>query len=235
MCHSYSTSIFALEAANDFLLPRGLELNKEKTKIIDIRQNPFEFVGFEFKWIEGKNKTKIYNYPTKRAEIRIKSRVEKTIRKHFYNPYVVFFKLNSILRGWCNFYSTGNSKAAFSQLSYWLWHKIYYYLKKYYSTAPGIRYKQRIFRKTLTYTIFHRHAFPHQGMSKWWHVYKPKSLHDKKQSKYLALYAPAKTIVATPSISTKGGNQTGGQSAYHIDDREKLLKFALKWQKKHIL
>nr|QQY84808.1 putative reverse transcriptase, intron maturase and HNH endonuclease [Chaetophora lobata] len=233
MCFSYTTAQFALQAANDFLFPRGLELNKEKTKIIDIRHNPFEFVGFEFKWIQGKTLTKFYNYPTKRAEERIKSNINETIREKFSNPYIAFFKINSILRGWCNYYSTGNSKASFSQLSYWLWHKIYHYLKDFYTNAPGIRFRQRVYRKRLHYTIFHRHAFPHQGMRKWWHVYTPNSKHDirKKGSNYLALYAPAKTTVATPTISTIGGNQSGGLNAYHSSDREKLLKFALKWKK----
>jgi RNA-directed DNA polymerase len=233
MCFSHTTAQFALQAANDFLFPRGLELNKEKTKIIDLRHEPFEFVGFEFKWIQGKISTKFYNYPTKRAEERIKSSINETIRKHFFNPYVVFFKLNSILRGWCNYYSTGNSKDSFSQLSYWLWHRIYHYLKDFYSNAPGIRFRQRIYRKRLNYTIFHRHAFPHQGMRKWWHVYTPRNILEKRKiaSNYLALYAPAKTTVATPTISTIGGNLAGGLSAYHQLDREKLLKFALKWKK----
>lgn len=150
-----------LQNIDAFRKPRGLEVNFNKTKVKNLRNNEtFNFVGFEFSITRKHGKWKIYNFPPQAKIQKLKEKVEQTIRKHKANPYVTFYMVNSIVRGWCNFYSTGNSKAAFNVLRKWLWDRIYRYLFKFYSLQGQYKKKSRLYKKMISSAIFRNNLLP---------------------------------------------------------------------------
>lgn len=111
---------------SEFLKQRGLELSKEKTTITHI-SNGFDFLGWNFKKYNGKliikASVKSLNKVTKKAsEIIHKNRTAK-------QEYLIY-KLNQVLRGWCNYHQTVCSKQIFKVLNHriftmlWKWAEI---------------------------------------------------------------------------------------------------------------
>lgn len=122
----------------------GLELNPRKTRITHTLHNVgrekagFDFLGFNIKqhkvgkYTSGKDtKGDLLGYKT------IIKPSKNSIRKHYrkiseeieksksLKQEVLIHRLNPIIRGWCNYYSTSVSKRVFSQLGHLVWWKLW--------------------------------------------------------------------------------------------------------------
>lgn len=218
-----------LHKIKEFLAPRGLEVNKAKTKIKDLHKgDKFNFVGFEFAITKKHGKWKVYNYPPDTKIKSLKQKIRTTIFTHRKNPYICFYMVNSILRGWCNFYSSGNSKKILSTLRRWIFLKIYRYLFKFYSLQKKFKKSsQRRYKKAISSEIFKTNLLPTPYSptgSKWFAIpgeYTPVRRGDAKP---YYLFNPGYVEVSTPSIIT-------GKSCFHPVDRLELQNKALFWQR----
>ncbi len=99
----------------------GVDVNKEKTKVVTITnpQASFAFLGFDFRWERSKRSGTWYPHTTPRAkkvhELQAKIRETLDHRRHLTVTDAVAV-LNPILRGWVNFFRVGNSAPAFAKI-----------------------------------------------------------------------------------------------------------------------
>lgn len=93
----------------------GLHVHPEKTKIVNSKQEIFVFLGHEFK--PGKRMV-----PSKKAMTKFKEQVKTITRRNqtVHVPTLVKKRLNPYLRGWGNYYGTGNVKTQFRELDAWI-------------------------------------------------------------------------------------------------------------------
>lgn len=134
LTRSPGQSAAALDGARDILGSMGLELHPDKTRIIDLREGRggFDFLGCHFRarmsgrlW-EQKRIVRYYlhRWPSQRAMKRLREKVrDRTGRSRVgWSIEWVIDELNPILRGWGNYFRTGNAADKFTQVDrYVVW------------------------------------------------------------------------------------------------------------------
>ncbi|MFC5735979.1 group II intron reverse transcriptase/maturase [Cytobacillus gottheilii] len=100
----------AAALTKDELKELGLEIAKEKTKVVDFQKDNFDFLGFTFHhWREGKNNKKPVFHVTPKAEsikdFRLKIK-EKTRKNLTLSKEEWIKRVNPIIRGKVNYYVT---------------------------------------------------------------------------------------------------------------------------------
>lgn len=132
----------------EFLKPRGLEINEDKTTIQHITDG-FNFLGWEIKrrpinTTMNNVKPKTHPYRQTSALIirprpdGVKSLKLRLREEVFNNPkylarplHIIFQKHNEIMRGWCCYFWTSyHSQAVFIKLAHWQWSKMIRFLKR---------------------------------------------------------------------------------------------------------
>ena len=114
----------------------GLELHPEKTRRVNLYdgQEGFDFLGHHLhKRMSGKiweqRRKRLYflhRWPSDRAMKRIREKVrERTPRGRSHADIrVVIADLNPVLRGWANYFRTGNAAKRFNQLDSYVWRRL---------------------------------------------------------------------------------------------------------------
>jgi group II intron reverse transcriptase/maturase len=117
-----------------WLEARGLALNETKTRVINTREEGFEFLGFAFRWQRSrKGGDYVHTEPSAASRARLRKRMrELTPRKTTWKatPGVVK-EINAVVRGWGNYFALGHYGHVFEQtrrftshrLRQWLWRK----------------------------------------------------------------------------------------------------------------
>lgn len=110
----------ALQRLQKQLEPLGVELNLEKTRMVDVLQGEsFAFLGFDFRRVLNRNKTRhfICMTPKKKARTAVKARIRELIQNAGAKPAQDLVKqINAVLTGWVNYFRVGNSSRAFSEV-----------------------------------------------------------------------------------------------------------------------
>ncbi|MGH8577877.1 MAG: group II intron reverse transcriptase/maturase [Gammaproteobacteria bacterium] len=103
----------------------GLELNPDKTRKVDLREGRqgFDFLGCHFRarvsgrlLEQGIRRYYLHRWPSKRAMNRVRSRVRELTGRNrggVKDIRVVIRDLNPVLRGWGNYFRTGNAAVKF--------------------------------------------------------------------------------------------------------------------------
>jgi len=135
LCRSAAQARRALDAVGEILADLGLQLHPDKTRIVDLRQGRegFDFLGCHFRarmsgrlW-EQKRIVRYYlhRWPALRAMKRLREKVKaRTSRNRVgvRDIRIVIDELNPILRGWGNYFRTGNAADKFRQVDdYVVW------------------------------------------------------------------------------------------------------------------
>jgi RNA-directed DNA polymerase len=134
------------EVISEWLADMGLELKPSKTRIAHTLENyekekaGFDFLGFQIRQHKvGKYKSgrdsegrllgfKTIISPSKESQKRHYQRMSEEIEKlKGQSQTVLIAKLNPIIRGWCNYFSTGVSQKIFSKI----WHLTVWKLLKW--------------------------------------------------------------------------------------------------------
>ena len=126
-----------IERLKSLLQRMGLTINETKTRQIDARIEGFNFLGFTIRYdcdIKGR-KTKYWNImPSKKSEQKIRDNVAEYLKAHgHYNARDVAVGLNSITRGWLNYFDIkGVSYPAMSKrrLRFYLFNSLNRYYKR---------------------------------------------------------------------------------------------------------
>jgi RNA-directed DNA polymerase len=135
---------FYLEQAKKVLDRLGLKLNEQKTRIVNVREDSFDFLGNRFVVHPSKRsgELKTFYYPTPKAMKAVKKKIQEVIRKgqHRDLPKLIQEKVNPILRGWGNYFKIGNSRKHFlSVANYTTWTLCIMLRKKHKKRAKGWR------------------------------------------------------------------------------------------------
>jgi len=111
-----------------FLQIRGLELNMEKSKSVHLayKGNSLHFLGFMLKLGKNGYKETLYIRPDPNKVERFKRRLKNIFSESIsLSSYALVEKLNSIVRGWANYYCHCNASSVFNHLDKYLW-QLYY-------------------------------------------------------------------------------------------------------------
>lgn len=110
----------ALQRLEEQLALLGVELNREKTKVVDtLSGEAFGFLGFDLRRVRKRKREGYYLLmtPKKKARKAIKARVRDIIRGGGAVPAkAIVTHINATLVGWVNYFRVGNSSRAFSEV-----------------------------------------------------------------------------------------------------------------------
>jgi group II intron reverse transcriptase/maturase len=136
----------ALQRLQEQLTPLGVELNKEKTKVVDtLTGEAFGFLGFDLRRVRKSsgNGYFLLMTPKKKARKAIKAKVRDIIRRGGETPMPkVVAQINASLAGWVNYFRVGNANRAFSEVHGYMEMKVRTLLtrrKRRYKTSIGWR------------------------------------------------------------------------------------------------
>src|SRR6266550_745439 len=110
----------ALQRLQEQLVPLGVELNKEKTKVVGIlKGEAFGFLGFDLRRVHKRKRDGyfILMTPKKKARKAIKSKIRDLIRHGGATPAkMLVAQINAVLAGWVHYFRVGHSSRAFSEV-----------------------------------------------------------------------------------------------------------------------
>jgi RNA-directed DNA polymerase len=118
----------ALQRLQEQLAPLGVELNKEKTKVVDmLNGESFGFLGFDLRRARKSSGRGyfILMTPKKKARTAIKARIRDIIRRGGATPAKkLVTQINAVLAGWVNYFRVGNASRTFSEVRQYVEMKI---------------------------------------------------------------------------------------------------------------
>jgi RNA-directed DNA polymerase len=127
ICRSEAQARAAQELAGTVLAGLALELHPEKTMVVDLREGRegFDFLGCHFRarvsgrMLErGVRRYYLQRWPSNRAMTRVRGKLKAKTGKGRAGQDIreVIADLNPILRGWGNYFRTGNAAKKFNQI-----------------------------------------------------------------------------------------------------------------------
>lgn len=127
----------AKEKLRRILARMGLTLNEEKTRLVQASNTPFNFLGFTIRFdrdIHGRNSRYWNIIPSAKSKNKIREKLKEFLDCHgHFNPRQVAAGLNTILRGWLNYFDIPKvSYPAMSrrELRYYLVESLYRYYNR---------------------------------------------------------------------------------------------------------
>jgi RNA-directed DNA polymerase len=118
LCHTRDQAEQVKARLADWLTPRGLAFNEDKTRIVHLTEG-FDFLGFH---VRRYSNGKLIIKPSKAAVKRFRQRLRTEMRAlRGGNAAMVISRLNPILRGWAAYYRTVVSKHTFVSIDSYLW------------------------------------------------------------------------------------------------------------------
>jgi RNA-directed DNA polymerase len=149
-CRSEAEASAAQHLAGEVLAGLGLELHPEKTRVVDLRdgREGFEFLGCHFRarvsgrlLERGVRRYYLQRWPSQRAMKRIRARIKALTGRGRAGMDIrdVIAAINPILRGWGNYFRTGNAARKFLQIDRYVEHRLWRLMRKRYgrNLKPG--------------------------------------------------------------------------------------------------
>jgi RNA-directed DNA polymerase len=129
LCRGERQARAALEAVGEILTGLGLELHPGKTRVVDLREGRegLDFLGCHFRarmsgrlWEQrGVVRYYLHRWPSQAAMNRVRGKVRARTGRHRVGVRdigLLIEELNPILRGWGNYFRTGNAADKFRQI-----------------------------------------------------------------------------------------------------------------------
>jgi RNA-directed DNA polymerase len=149
-CRSEAEARAAQRLAGEVLAGLGLELHPEKTRLVDLREGRegFDFLGCHFRarvsgrMLErGVRRYYLQRWPSQRAMKRIRARIKALTGRGRAGMDIrdVIAAINPILRGWGNYFRTGNAARKFLQIDDYVRSRLRGLMRKRYgrNLRPG--------------------------------------------------------------------------------------------------
>jgi RNA-directed DNA polymerase len=142
LCHSQDQARQVQARLAEWLTPRGLAFNLEKTTIVSLEGEGFDFLGFNVR----RYRQKLLIKPSKAAVKRIRSRLSVEMRHlRGSNAPTVLVKIAPIVRGWAAYYRGVVSKKIFGDLDHHMWKLTYKWAKYSHTNKPRFWIVNRYF------------------------------------------------------------------------------------------
>jgi RNA-directed DNA polymerase len=129
LCRSQRQAQAALDAVGQILTELGLRLHPDKSRIADLRQGRegFDFLGCQFharmsgrQWQQRRIvRHYLHRWPSQKAMKRLREKVKARTGRNrvgVRDIRIVIEDLNPMLRGWANYFRTGNAADKFIQV-----------------------------------------------------------------------------------------------------------------------
>ena len=142
LCKTRAQAEQAQQRAAALLGELGLRLHPDKTRVVDLREGRegFDFLGFHFRarmsgrlWAERRIiRYYLHRWPSVRSMKRARARVKALTGRSQVGMElkVVIGRLNLFLRGWGNYFRTGNAAIKFNTLDRYVWWRLFRLLVK---------------------------------------------------------------------------------------------------------
>ena len=143
LCRSQAQAEHALAAVGEILASLGLRLHPDKTKVVDLREGKdgLDFLGCHFRarmsgrlWAQRRIvRYYLHRWPSQTAMARLRDKVRTRTGRNRVGVDIrdVIAELNPILRGWGNYFRTGNAAEKFRQVDkYVVWRLFRLMVKK---------------------------------------------------------------------------------------------------------
>jgi len=151
LCKTEAQARAAERVAGEVLGTLGLELHPDKTRVVDLREGRegFDFLGCHFRarvsgrlLERGIRRYYLHRWPSARAMKRVRQKVKDLTGKSrggARDIREVIRDLNPILRGWGNYFRTGNAALKFNQLDRYVQRRLSRLLARRYgrNLRPG--------------------------------------------------------------------------------------------------
>lgn len=117
LCRSAEEAERALGVVQDWTASAGLTLHPTKTRVVDIRQEGFDFLGYHFKTIED---GRLFREPRQKSLAKLKDALrEKTHRANGHSLAVIIKAVNTTLVGWFHYFQHSHH-TTFKPLDGWV-------------------------------------------------------------------------------------------------------------------
>ncbi|WP_207217527.1 MULTISPECIES: group II intron reverse transcriptase/maturase [Sorangium] len=143
MCTTRSACEQAERRVREVLARLGLELHPDKTRRVDLSlgKEGFDFLGCHLRkrmsgpiWEQSRRRVYfLQRWPSQRSMKRVRQRVKELTgraRNGVKDVRVLIRALNPVLRGWGNYFRTGNAKSKFNQIDRYVWRRLRDFLRK---------------------------------------------------------------------------------------------------------
>lgn len=131
MCRTRRQAEAALVKIEQVMAGLGLRLHPDKTKVVELAdgQEGFDFLGWHFRarlsgplWEKGIRRYYLHRWPSQRSMKRARQKVKALTGRSSIHRDIrdVIAELNPVLRGWGNYFRTGNSAQKFNCLDWYV-------------------------------------------------------------------------------------------------------------------
>jgi group II intron reverse transcriptase/maturase len=132
LCRHESQATEALRRLREILARLKLTLHPEKTKLVQLGlgKDGFDFLGCHLRIVKSrfKGRTYLFRWPSvksmKRVRRRVRELTDRRRRAGLKDVDEVIADLNPVLKGWGNYFRTGNASKHFVQIDYYVWRRI---------------------------------------------------------------------------------------------------------------
>lgn len=158
LCKTREKAERTLKQVEEILTGLQLRLNKKKTKIVYVNMENFGFLGFNFKRGGGK----VFVTPKDEAVEKFKDTVRAiTNRRRPLKPKELMGELNSVIRGWGNYFKIGDVKKLFTRLDKWIRTRVRTYIEKKKSDYAKRRISKYVLKSRYNLTSLMTLIKPH--------------------------------------------------------------------------
>jgi group II intron reverse transcriptase/maturase len=122
-----------MEVLRKLLGDLKLELHPDKTRLVNANQESFDFLGFNFRKVWNRQKTKRFALvlPRTKAQASIRAKIRDLTRYERTDKVdEVIQDINPVIRGWVNYFRIGNSTAAFREVRHYIVQKVMRYIRR---------------------------------------------------------------------------------------------------------
>lgn len=122
-----------LEALRRSLAGMGLELHPAKTRLVDADNGSFDFLGFNFRKVWNRKRTRRFALvlPSQKARASIRSKIRELTRYERTDKVeAVIQDINPVIRGWVNYFRVGHSSEAFNKTRHYIVQKVMRYVRR---------------------------------------------------------------------------------------------------------
>jgi RNA-directed DNA polymerase len=161
LCRSREEAGRALAMVQEWTATAGLTLHPTKTRIVDAKEDTFEFLGYRFE--DGTR------YPRAKSLTKLKDTIRaKTKRSSGESLRTIIGTLNPMLRGWFEYFKHSN-RSTFPRLDGWIRMRLRSILRKRLGLtgrgrgADHYRWRNAYFDNHGLYSLVTAHALAHQS------------------------------------------------------------------------
>jgi len=138
VCRTRRQADEALARVRVILTSMGLELHPEKTRVVEltVRGEGFEFLGCHLRIVRShfKGKTYLFRWPRAKAMNAVRERIREVTNwrrwTRMWDIRDVIEELNPILRGWGNYFRTGNASRHFQTIDRYVTERLHGLLRR---------------------------------------------------------------------------------------------------------